>query len=357
MFKDVRRFIIILFLVVFTSTSMLTAYAVTNTKDASTELAASSSAVSINRGYSTYNQTAVYRTALKSTMNCYGYALHVYYRGVGIYGQQPGEFARDTKTYSEHSNELADAISNSETGEELLNFLQSKIYADFNGLGYYSNEEWIISSTTATASVPTGYRKIALVVALGEDYHFYMRHNDGTWSHKQGTGAVSNKSLTSGVVITDENASWTLREGKYNDGIRYYLIKKSAVVDYPHGGGHASGTTYTTTYFKDCAGDTISKASSITTSTTARFDYAEDVDYYAYVPSTTATYTFTTSLTLSSYNVQMVIYDTYGNILVSDYNSGNANIACSLTQGVRYFIKVYDANQSVVDYTLQISRN
>ena len=84
----------------------------------------------------------------------------------------------------------------------------------------------------------------------------------------------------------------------------------------------------------------------------ARFDYPKDKDCYAFKPNTTGTYTITTSLTGSLYNVDMYIYDTSGNLLASDTSSSNASITLTLNSGHRYFICVFDMLHNVVNYTL-----
>lgn len=40
--------------------------------------------------------------------------------------------------------------------------------------------------TTATKVPPKGYRKVALVIAPNEDYHWYEQNSNGYWSHKRG---------------------------------------------------------------------------------------------------------------------------------------------------------------------------
>lgn len=317
--------------------------------------------VIVDRLYSTYSQTSTYRSALRYRMNCYGYAIHVYSlvgTSTSPYKQQPGEFTRDNETYRTLLLDMYEAIHGSNvTSTSLLNFMEEKMYADFATLNTYSGSEWSITSTTRTSTVPSGYRKIALTVGIGHDYHFYLRHSDGTWSHKPGAGAVTNLSFDTRVTITDSNIATAVAEGGYDDGVRYYLIRKAAVVDYPHNNGSDYETLYTSTAFRDCAGDTITKAARVSgTSKLARFDYSGDVDYYEFTPTTSGSYTFTTSLSSSTYDVDMAIYDDAGNVLVSDYTDGNPSITLTLTANTRYYIRVRDANNSVVSYTLYYRR-
>lgn len=193
------------------------------------------SPISIDRMYSTYAMTAKYRDKLQYNMNCYGYAMHVH-ATVGTdsnpYKQQPGEFIRDNQSYFDFCLEMYYKFDDlSITSEALLNYLEQKMYGDFAALRNADGNDWTITRTTQTASVPAGYRKIALTIGIGHDYHFYMRHSDGTWSHKPGSTNVTNLSLDTHAVITDSNIATAAREGRYDDGVRYYLIKKSPIAN------------------------------------------------------------------------------------------------------------------------------
>ena len=184
-----------------------------------------------------------------------------------------------------------------------------------------------------------------------------MRHSDGTWSHKPGSTNVTNLSLDTHAVITDSNIATAAREGRYDDGVRYYLIKKSPIIDYAHGDGRGSAL-YTPVLFKDKAGDTLTKSATTRGAfTRGRFDFSGDVDCFAFSPAETGTYTFTTSLTPSSYDADIVIYDTYANKLRESVSVGNPNFTMNLEAGRRYFIKIYDKNKNVAEYILHHSIN
>ncbi len=315
-------------------------------------------AVVINRMQSSFSDVAPYGTDLQYQMNCYGYALHVFNMNIGTasnpYKQQPGEFAHDTQTFLALKDELAAAIAGpNATATGALNTIQSKIYADFQSLNTYNGTEWTIQPTTATATVPSGSRKIALAIDLGTDYHFYFRHSDGTWSHKIGPLPPQTTSITTGVQLTDSNIATCVTEGGYNDGVRYYLIGKSAIVDYPHDNGHGNSTLFTSMIQDDHAGEDLNKSTVITgNSFLGRFDYHGDVDSYAFIPSVSGTYTLTTSLNYGPYDTDIVVFDTNGNTIASDFSAGNANLSVNLTAGQRYFIQVSDGNICIAYYVL-----
>ena len=57
---------------------------------------------------------------------------------------------------------------------------------------------------TTEKKKPTGsYRKIALVIAPGVDYHWYEQNSDGYWSHKQGNATYPTNLDASGNLISN----------------------------------------------------------------------------------------------------------------------------------------------------------
>lgn len=182
-------------------------------------------------------------------MNCYGYAMQMYFRGALSdlantgYKQQPGEFSSSRGSYNNLLLSYYEYFSC--TDIEFMNFLISKISADFNSLGY------TLTQTTATSSVPSGKRKIALVITPQfngiRDYHFYVRESQGYWSHKSGTSPVTNKALSDNtIILTDDNIADLSLHHNYTAGIRFFLIDKDVnVYDSAHANGMAlsGGTT------------------------------------------------------------------------------------------------------------------
>lgn len=313
--------------------------------------------VGVDQSYSTYTQTIAYREYMTSRMNCYGYAIHVYSLQMDPYNssykQQPGEFAANGISFSSDNEMLAEVLYDELANpEDVLNYIESLIYADFATLSG-TGSGWTISRTTATATVPSGYRKIALTIGVNHDYHFYVRHSDGTWSHKRGGLPATNLSTDTNVQITDSNISSVVMEAGYDDGVRYYLIGKPLIVDYPHFNGHdASVNTYSS--FSDRAGDEISKSASVSgTVQLGRFDYPGDLDWYVFTPTTTGVYDLSVLITntaATGFDVDMAVFNTYGNALAVDDDVGKPEISISLTAGVRYFIRIKDSGGTTYTY-------
>lgn len=301
-----------------------------------------------NRMSSTYAQTAAYRTELRYKMNCYGYALHVYCpsgRPADAYSQMPGEFSGE-HVYGELFNLIQDYLTESKypDSEERLRHIEDLIKADFTRLRALYGYEWEIRSTHLYDPVPAGFRKIALVVCnkrenADGDIHFYMRHDDQTWSHKPGNMAVRNTSTITNVALTDSNIATYISENGYEDGVRYYLITKPPIMDYKQAAALVSNT-YAETYFTDGAGDVITKSRSIQTGTTNSYiDYASDIDYYSFVPSTTSSYTIALTANGVSAPMNLWIYDQYGQLLAVRANVTSPSLTVSLAAGNRTFIR------------------
>ena len=319
------------------------------------------SPISIDRMYSTYAMTAKYRDKLQYNMNCYGYAMHVHATvgtGSNPYKQQPGEFIRDNQRFEDLNQERDQYLRGpNATPTAALNYLEQKMMGDFAEMRSRDGAEWVVTQTTQTASVPAGYRKIALTIGIAYDYHFYMRHSDGTWSHKPGGAKATNLSFDTRVVITDSNIATAAREGGYDDGVRYYLIKKSPIIDYVHGNGHNEDSLYTPFSFKDKAGETLKTSTTISgTSFSAMFDYLGDIDCYAFTPASSGEYTFSTSIDTSAYSVTLAVYDTYGNKLKEIVSTGTSSLTVSMQQNTRYFIEVSDSGGKIRNYTLYYNK-
>ena len=215
-----------------------------------------------------------------------------------------------------------------------------------------------ITETTASAAVPAGKRKIALVARSNgrdnSDYHFYMRHSNGTWSHKRGSLPITNRLIDTNVVLTDSNISAVAQEGGYENGLGFFLIGKDAVTDYPHDFGQGS-ELYTPARFKDKAGDSVSACTTMNgASMAAKFDYPGDQDWYLFVPSRTATYTIGATIADSSTsrNVRGYVWDDDGVVASNTTGAGRSLVfSLTLTAGKSYYICVYESNNTVVDYT------
>lgn len=308
-------------------------------------------AVTVNRASSTYSDTSPYRSYMQYRMNCYGYASHLYYP-FAEYEQQPGEFFYNDEEYQDLIQSYWWAFT---YWDNLYYFVKDRVFEDYGTLNWWEPTEFDISETTRTASVPSGYRKIAMSICQAEedsDYHFYLRHSDGTWSHKQGWWPITNESIDSEVTITDSNIQTTVAEGGYDDGTRYFLTDKSAVVDFPHNLGQNPTDLWTTANFRDKAGDSLSKSYTIENSWNSRFDYPGDKDYFKYVPTESGWYRIGTDRG-AGWDIDGALFDSDGDTIYSDYSTSNFDYWYNyLYADTTYYIYVEDANENVGYYIL-----
>lgn len=310
---------------------------------------ASAAAPVQNRFASTYEAAKYNNSFMQYRMNCYGYATQFYYMGSASssspYRQMPGEFGHNHGTFAS----LTQSYEYSMTyWNNLHNFVRDRVVEDYAELG------WSITESPNSDQAPAGSRKIALVVrqdGYNSDFHFYLQHSDGTWSHKPGSTAVSNISIDTSVALTNANIGAKSSEGGYDDGLRYFIIGKDAVTDYPHSDGHAAAATYSPINFTDKAGDSINQTTTISGNTTSRFDYTGDKDYFKFTPTTTRYYTISTSAGVG-YDVDGIVYDSNGSGIASDSSTSNANFSVYLTSGVTYYIGMWDYQNHIDSYTL-----
>lgn len=115
-------------------------------------------------------------------------------------------------------------------------FVRDRLYEDCAKLG------WSITPTTQVVATPAGKRKIALAVC-STGYHFYVRNQDGTWSHKAGDRSTLNTSIVSRVPLTDYNIAQYGLETYDLAPMQFFFISKNAMVyNYAHEFGHDSNS-------------------------------------------------------------------------------------------------------------------
>lgn len=298
-----------------------------------------------------------YTDLIQYRMNCYGYAFGYILHGSAYvdwgngYKQQPGEFA----STSNKPKTVNIIVGNNPMAS--MDNVVANLRLDASRLGFTLTEY----STSSSEVAQYGDISRLIAVVTGDyDYHFYMQHNDGTWSHKPGSGAVMNTSLSSGVTLTNANIKALANEGFYANGaLKFFVISKTAVVDYPHS-AHCCiewpcSHTQSILYHKELAGDYLQTAKTkYIGSTSARIDFAEDHDVYCFVPDTTQIYKITTTYT-SEADLDCKIYDNTGSVFTKDTLTGSVNFNVRLLAGQRYFFDIYNYRKTVIDYEFKIS--
>ncbi len=316
-----------------------------------------------------------YDDGLQLRANCYGYAFRFFYQPEDInpnvlcYAQMPGDFANKTNgvdIYDPNEDTVICCIFNNEeleqlyedtlysdawTDDEKMDILVQLMQADARTLNY-SITNCPASSVPASQAYTT--KRLIAVVVGGDDFHFYMQHSDGSWSHKLGPLTPDNDSI-SGHNLTNSNISTYALEDQYANGVvRFYYITKNSVIDYGHANGHYNNCIKTYIYSTDGAGNDFETSKNLgSVSSISKYgliDFCGDVDYYYFTPTTTKTYTFT-STTSSSLPLTITLYNASGTLLTSgSANSGAVNFTYQLQSGTKYFIKVNTSNQTEHEY-------
>ena len=294
-------------------------------------------------------------------MNCYGYAMgqirdgSVPVNSGSGYKQQPGEYASAADKTSRVSLSTYWAL-------DLMARVYYNMQIDAARLGYTITEFHPTSELIPQAD--SNSRMIALVTGeyycgntICTDFHFYVQHSDGTWSHKPGSAEVSNKSLGTQIVLTNNNIRACAREGNYSVGaLRFYVITKDAVVDHPHGARccdpynwPCNHTGATGLYYMDEAGDYPMTAAPYQSPDTGKFDYNCDVDMFWFVPEATRTYTITANEMYHA-DINAVILDEYGEVLYVDSSTGDITMNCYLESGRTFFLVLWSENEDINYY-------
>jgi hypothetical protein len=69
------------------------------------------------------------------------------------------------------------------------------------------------------------HHRVALVIAPGDDYHWYRQGPDGMWSHKRGCAAAKNVDESNNPIADPSTAD----RGPYTDFCGYFCVYKPDV--------------------------------------------------------------------------------------------------------------------------------
>lgn len=205
-------------------------------------------------------------------MNCYAYALQVYYNGDiqdgDHYALCPGEFGIKYNANASDYTQLCDLYRQFKSNSEAyMDFVESRMMEDAQALNFSISKMKVINQNVLI-DIPSDYnekneRIIAMVTGISNsgilDYHYYARNGNGTcpnghggncsmWSHKRANTPISNRSIDGDALLCDENINSYAKEGIYSSTpeVRYYRITKDVYLyNSWHGDGrNGAGTPY-----------------------------------------------------------------------------------------------------------------
>ncbi len=273
---------------------------------------------------------------LQMFSNCYGYALRMFCSSdEGTpYKQQPGEFF--DKTNGVYLDSCSTTVYNYSDTKACRNSAYTSSLSTAKAIFYeliekdmaqmgYSIEE---ADASALSEPTTASKRLVLLVmdrtlsAIEEeiweesghnpyydyryDYHFYMQHTDGTWSHKPGNGeAISYCINDPTVTLTNENILTHAADGngdcfandpyvcnRYNEIVMLFYVTKPAVADYNHKAGQNEEDAFSEICTVDLAGDNFVTAQKIRPDITVqgKADHQNDSDYFVMTTTQSGNY-------------------------------------------------------------------
>lgn len=334
------------------------------------------SSVTIKGTASLYSSTSNFQ----SRANCYAYALQTHfdinapypiYNGrTTAYLQIPGEFIDKSTAIpitlpNGETYNLTSTSSVLELWEEhifpiseknappvreyvfLRNTVEFLIKSDLEAMGYSAQ-----FTNSSAVNLPTTASKRLIIMVLGtnineagtNDYHFYMQHTDGTWSHKRGNTPVEASNHLSNAEEVLENA----QSLKYDDYTFYFYVTMPASRDHCHSDGISDlNCPYTSTSpTTDLAGEYFASAQQIKPLETicASIGYSGDIDTYVLVANTTQYQFHITSEGTNVNPLTMVIYNENGNVLrIETISSSNTGYILSNLQTGIYYIRLFES--------------
>lgn len=168
------------------------------------------------------SDTDAWKHSIQYNTNCYAYMLnnqdipYTYIPPAGANVEwfyntfmQPGQSVIDTNI----DGIPFEGLQQRDLTAEPTNLLQ---YVGYDAENYGFTFESIGRDETC----PIGSYKVALVIDIGKDYHWYRQNPDGTWSHKSGRLPVTDRD-DSGNIIYDP---YYMNRGGYTSFIGYYCV-------------------------------------------------------------------------------------------------------------------------------------
>lgn len=311
---------------------------------------------------------------LQKRANCYGYALQTHLSShlslPNIYGyfHLPGEFADKSggltispnaslsytiSTRADLENLWTDTlwamiqVENFESSAKLAfhGIMQTLLRKDIEAMGYSVT----FTSAAAVKAPTTASRRLVIMVAgadAGPDYHFYLQHTDGSWSHKRGNTAATTQCICKEVDSLDSDSIIEhVQDGGYDDYITYFYVTKPAIFDFGNANGYLSTLTKTETEYVDLAGDVLENAQKIVVpeSVQGRFDYAGDVDTYVFNATSTRYQINLQKInsTEDDYSITVLLRDENGSMVNVSTISGDSSVFFPTIDPGVYYLSVY----------------
>ena len=207
----------------------------------------------------------------QARMNCYSYALQMYFKGnfssgTSNYKLHPGEFGLtlNDSLYEDNIDNwetLYTGYLNQGSASKMYAFVKQQMQRDAVALGISMNEIQMEQDFTLPSDYDENSQRIIALVANKNDFHFFVRHGNGTcndlehgvncsiWSHKPGTSGISTVVETYysyGEPLCD-NSIYELATEYYGNSTPVFFAtnQNSNLYDSYYYNGHSNSSTGT----------------------------------------------------------------------------------------------------------------
>jgi hypothetical protein len=152
-----------------------------------------------------YNPTYWNKAENIGRANCYAYAMYVLCNNEGKL--QPGDMS----------------------GNRFTSLTKASIIKAAKADGPYLGGGRALRESTQNEKPGAKEYKVALVIAPGLDYHWYIQNKDGYWSHKRGLSKVTNVDADGKKIKDPKTCSRNYGGGlNYSNFCGYYIVKCTA---------------------------------------------------------------------------------------------------------------------------------
>ncbi len=319
--------------------------------------------------------------------NCYGYALQTHldyaisdlsalsvrqYPGefidktsaisVPLMGQQSFQLINKMSVWSLWNTHLFPILEEPSPTAEQQTFLQSTvrflIQSDLQSMGYSAQ-----FTNSSAATLPTTASKRLVIMVLGDnvdgdgtnDFHFYLQHTDGTWSHKRGLTATADSNHLSTAAEVLSNAESL----KYDNYTFYFYVTLPASRDLSHTlvqDGTPEGKWSSVESTKDLAGEYFVSAQRFAFGETVEgsIGYAGDIDTFVFKAQQPQYLLRAPVISAESSPLKIAVYNESGELLQAGSIDQSFSLL-NLPSGLIY-IRIYTAGSTNVypSYTLTL---
>lgn len=155
---------------------------------------------------------------IRQSHNCYEYALNKLTINNAINCKKSLKKGKSCN-YLKHQPGLYGGIPDIDNRQYTCKKLEKRMLKD--------NKE-LYKATNSTTKCKAGYYKIALAIRPYKRYHFYRKHDNGTWSHKEGQTPATNRDANNKVIYNLKKANRKYKDRYYSKICGEYCLPKYA---------------------------------------------------------------------------------------------------------------------------------